>query len=1088
MVMDPNDRQRHKPSPKHTLEEVRKSLEDMVRNEFDDVAPAAKEQQAEGGESASATDNLAADATGRAHEPLQSLPRRKPVGIDTEQLLRSLKGLISHELAEGEGATGIPESTEAAPAPADAIAVHGNQSEEVTTQEPAAAVPDDGSLENTVEPEEVDNVTLDALSEDSVPEVDLSSEFESEAELLELEAMAEALAEEAERAAPLAINVETSNAEPETAEEPNAEPETAEVAPVATVEQEITPPAQSSPPPSLRIIDLPHTSGPLKAFAVYDPALGGELEIGEAPLPEPRQTDTISEPPVFVSQWLDELSRQPSYSELGLFDQAEKPTSPPRKPTTPDPEDELTIDLSVVTAVPSDVNDDVAKSEAVHTQDRPKAGHERLDESVARTFRWTDMDRLEIPGGEQYVADVGQEPSPTPQPPIDEDGDTSAQLALDIPGEMEESIQSRPPFDEAELARTQSDEIVEADLERIDTAGDNLHADEAERAEEDKTELTLASDHTSPTVEPAAQSHDEQASSMLNLDEQDFVNVPSVDFGGDTAVEAEELLPNKDESPEPTASLGPKPDLASPPATEPRQTSKELSLADGPLLGPSRAQEAADDSATIDLGEPARETGGELPTPVPKESRVSPPDAKEKAPSGSSRVERAPTTGGGIITRRRETPDVASRAAKEKSAPKRDKPPREIKTDKTPSPLKSRPAPLALSDKPTPAPKLGPAVFKLSDEPPPPKEPRVPPAVKEKAPAHSGGAKPSPETRRGLTATAPKSKPAVFKLSDEPAPPPKEPRVPPAVKEKAGDNIIAPSPEKPRATSNAVKEKPAAPRREKPPPEIRVDKTPSAPKPGPTAFTLADEPAAAPKLGPAVFKLSDEPAPPPKEPRVPPAVKEKAPAHSGGAKPSPETERGPTASSASKSGRAVSALADEPIPATKLGPAVFKLSDEPPPPKEPRVPPVVTDKAPMTVGREKKAEGPSTSTHKTTTATAKPRGDTPPVRPRAHASGKGDDIPVLEDAVVSADRLKINPAALSGPKVAPAPPAAERVPAKNTGGARNLAVQVVAKLNTELRKCGERALSPATVDRLQYLLREVLERGSAVVDNSHKKR
>jgi hypothetical protein len=50
--------------------------------------------------------------------------------------------------------------------------------------------------------------------------------------------------------------------------------------------------------------------------------------------------------------------------------------------------------------------------------------------------------------------------------------------------------------------------------------------------------------------------------------------------------------------------------------------------------------------------------------------------------------------------------------------------------------------------------------------------------------------------------------------------------------------------------------------------------------------------------------------------------------------------------------------------------------------------------------------------------------------------------------------------------------------------ARNLAVRVVAKLNMELRKCGERALSPATIDRLQYLLSEALAQKPSNVDPS----
>jgi hypothetical protein len=39
-MTDIGDERQHKPSAKHTLEEVRKSLEDLVRNEFVDAGPA----------------------------------------------------------------------------------------------------------------------------------------------------------------------------------------------------------------------------------------------------------------------------------------------------------------------------------------------------------------------------------------------------------------------------------------------------------------------------------------------------------------------------------------------------------------------------------------------------------------------------------------------------------------------------------------------------------------------------------------------------------------------------------------------------------------------------------------------------------------------------------------------------------------------------------------------------------------------------------------------------------------------------------------------------------------------------------------
>lgn len=72
-----------------------------------------------------------------------------------------------------------------------------------------------------------------------------------------------------------------------------------------------------------------------------------------------------------------------------------------------------------------------------------------------------------------------------------------------------------------------------------------------------------------------------------------------------------------------------------------------------------------------------------------------------------------------------------------------------------------------------------------------------------------------------------------------------------------------------------------------------------------------------------------------------------------------------------------------------------------------------------------------------------------------------DDIPVLEDI------------ALPPPGETPAPPPSARRP--DPSQAHALAVRVVARLNIELRKSGERPLDARIIKRLELLLREALE-------------
>jgi hypothetical protein len=78
-----------------------------------------------------------------------------------------------------------------------------------------------------------------------------------------------------------------------------------------------------------------------------------------------------------------------------------------------------------------------------------------------------------------------------------------------------------------------------------------------------------------------------------------------------------------------------------------------------------------------------------------------------------------------------------------------------------------------------------------------------------------------------------------------------------------------------------------------------------------------------------------------------------------------------------------------------------------------------------------------------------------------------DDIPVLDEVAAHPDDDSTEHD-VDDPQFAPGAgtPKPDRV--------REIAIKVVAKLNIELRKCGERGLEARTVDRLNFLLREAL--------------
>ncbi len=132
--------------------------------------------------------------------------------------------------------------------------------------------------------------------------------------------------------------------------------------------------------------------------------------------------------------------------------------------------------------------------------------------------------------------------------------------------------------------------------------------------------------------------------------------------------------------------------------------------------------------------------------------------------------------------------------------------------------------------------------------------------------------------------------------------------------------------------------------------------------------------------------------------------------------------------------------------------------------------------------------------------TLDPSGQLKQPKPKARVEQGTENIPVLNEVVdrpAQPKKSKKKPIPLATPKVTPSGAkrqkqskhkALEPSSATAKTEARNVAVNVIAKLNMELRKCGERALSPVTIDRLQFLLREALEQHAKDVENSRKRR
>ncbi|MBI3546128.1 MAG: hypothetical protein HY081_05985 [Gammaproteobacteria bacterium] len=183
----PDPKYKHKPSEKHTLEEVLKSLQDLIRNDLVEGKPSPSEQT-----SADVSDvpNTSAALNQQAiqSESLASLhedfspttPQAGPVNF--EAVMQSLQNLITNELAIGEtSSTASAETTPAADAVEPLAEVPPAPATE-TISEDLISLDDALTLDDAleIEPPLTDSVTADSLEFPGEISLDLLSEPEPE--------------------------------------------------------------------------------------------------------------------------------------------------------------------------------------------------------------------------------------------------------------------------------------------------------------------------------------------------------------------------------------------------------------------------------------------------------------------------------------------------------------------------------------------------------------------------------------------------------------------------------------------------------------------------------------------------------------------------------------------------------------------------------------------------------------------------------------------------------------------------------------------------------------------------------------------
>ncbi len=295
-MVEVSDKPKHKPSAKHTLEEVRKSLEDVVRNQLDDALPTPPAAQSH--EQTSADDGAqmpVASGHGRA--------RRHGAGLDTQSLVRSLKGLIGDELG-GANEESAPSAT----------------AEDAASGLSAPAGPASAAGEHRPEP--LATAVLAPAAEASTESVSGSEEIMLEASAPG-DAVSGKLADELDTGSDLPWSTKPRTVRPAD-RRPKQSPEAITSAPAAPD----TPPHHTrerpaAPRRSIKIVDLPPAGRLPAAFAVRDPALTSLAMNGDAadrsagPAASKSELWTYA---VVTAPWPDDLRREAGYHELGMLE------------------------------------------------------------------------------------------------------------------------------------------------------------------------------------------------------------------------------------------------------------------------------------------------------------------------------------------------------------------------------------------------------------------------------------------------------------------------------------------------------------------------------------------------------------------------------------------------------------------------------------------------------------------------------------------------------------------------------------------------------------------------------------------------
>ncbi|MFQ5756019.1 MAG: hypothetical protein ACE5H7_07970 [Acidiferrobacterales bacterium] len=596
-MTDASDKRQHKPSAKHTLEEVRKSLEDLVRIEFEGPRDAAA--PAESGSSAGSkpeTSSSPAPHQGRARRGLHP-----PHGLDTNELAQGLKDLLGNELADEGAAKGLEADSGEQPMPDSPASTEVDDTASKNRQQ-AAAQPE--LLADIPEPSLPDDVEAMPARDETMPDVKprtpeptptgavstpthsagdsdvtpaLDTGLDTEAEEITLEELAAELAaqeDSLDQPESAATAGEEATAPDTIGEDAMKLPEPPRVAvDTATREPERDKTAASDENDReavkpdvgmLEVIDLPSMVGKQEVFAFEDPALGLVIQTrkidtdsGESVVPETETT----KPEATAGSQRAATARQGAQSGLVLDEDEISPV------------DEAAVDDRAI-------RDDVQEI-SLDAPDGLDAQAQRADSPAA-----PEGADLEIEGLSEPVFDSA-DASSTAEPIL---AKSDVSDAFQIPGgdHLSEEITQKPPPPASDLEVEEDESMVTASRHETETEDILVPSFDTEDTSTDDAESTATtSAEKSAHEKTPRRAH--QVVAAISHDDAGALSMPGVEFDAEArSGDAEENAPEREDSG----------DTAQTP----------LTLADsGALLGSDESQ-GSPDSDFVELGEAIPET------------------------------------------------------------------------------------------------------------------------------------------------------------------------------------------------------------------------------------------------------------------------------------------------------------------------------------------------------------------------------------------------------------------------------------------------------------------------------------------------